>query len=306
MYTRLLMKKSIMLLVSLVLILTGCSQKDDNDNKINIAVSIGPEEAFVNAVVGDKGTITTVIPSGFSPANYQPSPKELEKISDADLYFSIGVAAENNILPKIVNGDTEVISLRDATKDKYPLLSLAAHSHEHENEHSDEHEDEHGAEHPDPHIWMSPKRVIVMIDAIKDSLSDIDPDNEEYYASNAEKYIKELEELDKYTNKTISDSSIKNFIIYHPSLGYFADDYGLEMVVIEEDGKNATIETITKVIDFANEHDIKVVFYQQEFDSKQATVIAEEINGKVIPLDILSNDYINNFKKIVDTFVSSY
>ncbi|GKX31422.1 zinc ABC transporter substrate-binding protein [Vallitalea longa] len=290
------MKKYILLVISIIIVLTGCSNKDTKEEKINIAVSIGPEEAFVNSVVGDKGTITTVIPSGFSPANYQPSPKELAKISDADLYFSIGVAAENNILPKIVNDNTNVISLKDATIDKYPLLYLDNHSHD----------DEKDDEHADPHIWMSPKRVISMIKAIKESLCDIDPDNKEYYSTNADEYIDELEELDKYIIETINNSKFKNFIIYHPSLGYFANDYGLEMVVIEEDGKNATIETITKVINFANEHDIKVVFYQQEFDSKQANVIAEEINGKVISLDILSKDYINNFKKLVDTFVSSY
>lgn len=300
------MRRSLLLLASIILILSGCSGKSVDNSKINIGVSIGPEEAFVNAVLGDKGTVTTVIPSGFSPANYQPSPKELEHISDADLYFTIGVAAENNILPKVVSNKTEVISLKDASEKQYPILYLDNHSHEHEHEETTEHEEEETSKVIDPHIWMSPKRVIVMINTIRDSLSDIDPENKDYYDDNAAKYIAELEELDIYIEETLKNSNIDNFIIYHPSLGYFANDYGLNMMVIEEDGKTATIETMTKVINFAKEHDIKVVFYQQEFDSKQATVIADEINGKVISLDILSKEYIDNYKKIVDTFVSSY
>lgn len=286
------MKKNILLLVFIVLILVGCSNNDTKDNKLNIAVSIKPEEAFVNAVVGDKGNITTVIPSGFSPANYQPSPKELEEISDSDLYFSIGIAAENNIIPKIINTSTDIISLKDATLEKYPLLYINSLETEEAN--------------ADPHIWMSPKRVIEMVNLVKDSIISLDPENKDYYSTNAEKYISELEELDEYTRKTINDNSFKDFVIYHPSLGYFADDYGLNMVVIEEGGKNATIETISEVISFAKDNNIKIIFYQEEFDSKQANVIAEEINGKTISLDILSEDYINNFKKIVDTFVSSY
>ncbi|GMQ57855.1 zinc ABC transporter substrate-binding protein [Vallitalea sediminicola] len=298
------MKRSLLLLTSIIFLLAGCSSKSTNNNQVNIAVSIGPEEAFVKAVIGDKGTITTVIPSGFSPANYQPSPKELEHISDADLYFSIGVAAENNILPKIISNDTKVISLKDSSEKKYPILYLDNHTHKHDE--PTENEENETNQVIDPHLWMSPKRVIVMVNTIKEALSDIDPENKDYYLDNAENYIASLEELDTYIKEAVKNSDSKNFIIYHPSLGYFADDYDLTMMVIEEDGKAATIETMTNVISFAQEHAIKVVFYQQEFDSKQATVIADEINGKVISLDILSNEYINNYKKIVDTFVSSY
>lgn len=298
------MKRSLLLLTSIIFLLVGCSSKSTNDNQINIAVSIGPEEAFVNAVLGDKGTVTTVIPSGFSPANYQPSPKELEHISDADLYFSIGVAAENNILPKIISNDTKVISLKDSSENEYPILYLDNHSHK--DDEPSENEKNETNQVIDPHLWMSPKRVIVMVNTIKEALSDIDPDNKDYYLDNAENYLASLEELDTYIKEAVKNSALKNFIIYHPSLGYFADDYGLTMMVIEEDGKSATIETMTRVIDFAQEHDIKVIFYQQEFDSKQATVIADEINGKVISLDILSKEYITNYKKIVDTFVSAY
>ena len=76
------------------------------------------------------------------------------------------------------------------------------------------------------------------------------------------------------------------------------------MIVIVENGKSATIESIQSVIDYTKLKNIKVIFYQQEFDSKQAETIANEIGGKVISLNILSDDYINNLKTITDTFIT--
>lgn len=307
------MKKTLILLPLFITFITlaGCSTTKNRENSpLNIAVSIQPEAAFVEAVLGDKGTVTTVIPPGFSPANYQPSPKELAKVSDADLYFSIGVSAEKNILPKIVGHKTRVILLSEAVEKEYPLLHLEEHSHNNEAETNKSHDEESGTneydEGVDPHIWMSPKRAMVMIETIQNSLSDIDPENTDYYATNAISYLKKLEILDLYIIETLSNSELQSFIIYHPSLGYLANDYGLTMMVIEEDGKAATIETITSVIDFAKENSIKVIFYQEEFDSKQAKVIADEIGGSVIALDILSKDYMNNMRKIIDTFTANY
>lgn len=306
------MKKYYMLILLLIIVstMTSCSSNKNNKSTINIAVSILPEVAFVEAIVGDKCTVTTVIPPGFSPANYQPSPKELLKISNADLYFSIGVLAETNIIPKIVTDKTKVISLSDAVNKIYPLLSMDNHHHdEDDNSHNnhdnhDEDEDSHNHSGLDPHIWMSPKRVKVIIETIKDSLIELDSDNSKYYTSNAEKYIQQLTELDNYINDSLKKSQLKSFIIYHPSLGYLADDYGLNMLSIEQEGKKATIDTIKNVVDFANENNINVIFYQDEFDSKQAKVIADEIKGTVVSLDILSKDYINNMKKIVDALTS--
>lgn len=321
------MKKYYMLISLLIIVstMTSCSSSKDNDSNINIAVSILPEVAFVEAVLGDKGTVTTVIPPGFSPANYQPSPKELLKISDADLYFSIGVLAETNILPKIVTDKTKLISLSDEVNKKYPLLRMDANhphhdqdshvnddNHEHDEDSHDTHDnhkhdedshinhDNHKHDGLDPHIWMSPKRVKVIIETIKDSLIEQDPNNSKYYSSNAEKYIQELTKLDNYITNSLKSNEIKSFIIYHPSLGYLADDYGLNMLSIEQEGKKATIDTIKSVVDFANDNNINVIFYQEEFDSKQAKVIADEIEGNVVSLDILSKDYINNMKKIID------
>lgn len=294
------MKKALSVLLSILMILTGCSTQAPSSDLLNIAVTIQPEIGMVKAVIGEhKANIIATIPPGNSPANYQPAPKELSRISDADVYFSIGVPAEHNILPKVVNPNTKVVSLLDAVKEKHSLRHMEEHDHEEAEENSKV--DEEGI---DPHIWMSPKRVITMINTIVSTLSTIDPDHKDDYVKNGNAYITQLEELDREIRQTLSTSNLKGFIIYHPSMGYFADDYGLDMHVIEEGGKEATISSITKIVDLAKSQQIKVIFYQEEFDSKQAKLIAGEVGGQAIALDILSEDYLANMKKIIKLLVS--
>lgn len=284
------------LLSVMVLVISGCNSSNNEKSKLVVGVSIPPQEAFVKAVAGSTVDIVTIIPKGFSPANYEPSPRELILLEQSNIYYSIGVPAEKNILPKLSMDKKDIINLQEIVSIEYPLLNIEEHSHDHDEEEAD-HEDEHEGE-KDPHIWMSPKRVIVIIKEIERTLSELDPDNSSFYKSNADSYIDQLGILDKYIKSNMKGSANNSFIIYHPSLGYFADDYNLNMLSIEDNGKDATINSIKSIIEYAKEHNIKTIFYQEEFSSSQAEVIAREINGKVVPLDILSNNYIENIKYI--------
>ncbi len=193
--------KKIIFLVILITTLVGCSSNEINKDRLNIVVTIQPVIGFVQAVIGERGTVTAVIPPGNSPANYQPSPQELTTLSDADVYFSIGVPAEQNILPKVISNKTDIISLLEAVEVEYPLLHMKEHEHDIQDESRDNHEDQ--REDVDPHIWMSPKRVIVMVNKISDTLSKIDPKNKELYTSNAQTYITQLEALDQQIIDTL-------------------------------------------------------------------------------------------------------
>jgi zinc transport system substrate-binding protein len=297
-----------MLSLIIALGITGCNigevSKLKENNKPVIAVSIVPQETFVKAVAGDLVEVVTLIPPGYSPANYQPTPKEMESLSKASIYFSIGVPAEkSNILPKVkdLNKNIKVVSLDEEVGKKYPHRYFGEdeeHVHHEEEEIGDKHEHE-GR---DPHIWLSPKRVKIMIDAIKEELTSIDPKNSDIYIKNAEEYILKLDEVDREIRETLKGVEKQHFIIYHPSFGYFADDYGLEMIAIEQNGKKATAKTIKEVIDFAKKHNIKFIFYQAEFSDEQAKAIAQEIKGEVMKINPLASNYIENMKALAATF----
>ncbi len=176
----------------------------------------------------------------------------------------------------------------------------AEHKHDHDHE-SEEHEHHHHSGR-DPHVWMSPKRAAVMVEAIRDALIAADDKNAETYRRNAEEYLQKLRETDKKLEDTLSQAKANSFIIMHPSMGYFADDYGLMQVSIEKEGKQATAEHLKAVIDYAKDNNIKVVFYQKEFDNNQAKTIASEIGGEVMELEPLAPNYLENLEKLSEVF----
>ena len=308
---KILKKNLIYIFVIVVLFLIGgCSNKEVYNNKDSnlenntrkVSVAIVPQRTFVKAVGGDLVDVEVMIPPGYSPANYQPTPKQMSKLSESQIYFSIGVPTEkSNIIPMIegLDENIKVVHLEDKVRKIYPDR-IFDEEHEHDSKEYDSKEHDH--EGRDPHIWLSPKRVKIIIEDIKNELVELDPDNKKIYEKNAEDYISKLDEVDKDIKDIINDTSEQSFIIYHPSFGYFADDYNLNMVAIEEDGKETTAKRLKEIIDFAKENNIKFVFYQEEFDSKQAETIASEIGGKSIQVSPLSPEYIENLKHISDKF----
>lgn len=269
------------ILVIIVLLFFSVKGKDDNSNKTIVAVSIVPEVEFVKAVSGDEFDIVTMIPSGASPENYEPTPMEKGKFEKASIYFSIGVPTEeNNILPSI-SENTKLVKLDEDVKRKYADLTF-----------------ENGAR--DPHIWLSPQRVIIMVQKIADELSELKPENKEKYQENASKYIEELENVILEIDSILTQKENKKFIVYHPAFAYLADEFGMEMYALEEEGKEATVESLKEKIDLAKKENIKYIFYQAEIDSSQSKAFAEEIGGQTMMLEPLAENYIENLKKMAE------
>ena len=221
------MKKIVILMVSALMIASfvACeSTSADNEKatsaKITVAVGIVPEAAFVEKVAGDLVKVVTLIPPGNSPANYQPTAAEMAELSDAKVYFAMQTPTEEaNILPKVkdFNGDIEIVNLRDAVSEVYPLRYITGHDHDEDEAHDEQAEEAT----VDPHIWLSPRRVVVMVRTIAEKLSEIDGQNAELYMSNAEKYIEEIQALDSEMKKAVDALSKKTFLIYHGGIRVF-------------------------------------------------------------------------------------
>ena len=272
---------SILLLTA---VLAGCSASTpttDEKAKPITAVTIVPEKTFVEAVAGDLVDVVVLVPPGNSPANYEPTPLEMAQFANATLYFSIGVPTEKaNILPTAEDSDTlRIIPLHEEVAAVYPEREMSP-----------------GAR--DPHIWLSPRRVRVMIDVIERELTAIDPENKDTYHTNADAYRKELDTLDAEIVEALKNVASKQFIVFHPAFGYLADDYGLQMHALEEGGKEATPDRLAEMVDLAKRENIRAVFHQAEISSSQATAFAEEIGGKTILLAPLSPDYVANLKRM--------
>lgn len=262
------------------------------------AVTIIPQLEMVKAVAGDKLQVVEMIPKGFSPSNYAPSPAEMRAFNDASIYFSIGVPADiQNILPRAEEQkNLKVVKLFERIESKYPhhyfgenpaVDAAQAEKDSHVHSHSSGR---------DPHIWLSPARAIYMVEIIRDELIKILPEYKAEFKENAEEYLKRLAEVDQKNKEMLAPYKGENLLVYHPSFGYFVEHYGLEMMAIEAAGKEPGPRHLQEIIESAEQQGIKTVFYQAEIDSAKTRAVAEELGGEIVQLKPLAENYIENLE----------
>ena len=158
----------------------------------------------------------------------------------------------------------------------------------------------------DPHVWVSPKNVKIMAKNIYNTLVASDSKNQEYYETNYDNFIKEINQTNKKI-KTILSSLPKNskFMVFHPSWGYFAKDYNLEQLVIEVEGKEPKPKILQKIIKEAKEENVKAIFTQTEFSDKSAKVIADELKIKVIKETPLAPNWSQNLIQMANSIANN-
>lgn len=271
-----------------------------------VAVTIVPQIEMVEAITREKVEIVEMIPKGFSPANYSPSPSEMKAFSEARIYFSIGVPADmQNILPRAKErSDLKVVELFERVETKYSHRYFGEKNdeyHEEEKHKEDEHHHDHGHSHAggrDPHIWLSPARTSYMVEIMRDELIELLPEYETEFRENAAKYLEKLAAVDQKNKKLLAEYEAEKILVYHPAFGYFTDHYGLKMLSIEKDGKEPGPQHLQEIIENAKEQGIQNVFYQAEIHSKKTKAVAEELDGKIIQLNPLDANYIENLEKM--------
>jgi len=280
------MKRIIIVLITLTTLLSA---------KMQVCVSILPQAFFVQKIAGDLVDIEVLVKPGSSPATYAPKPSQLKLISDSSLYFTIGVDFEQNWLHRFSSINDEM-KLIDTTKG-IEKISMKNDNHEKE-----EHEGHHHKG-LDPHVWLDPILVTSQVNIITDALVKEDPKNSKIYFQNRENFIKELNAVDAEIKKILSNTKDREFIVFHPSFGYFAKRYGLEQITIEKEGKEPSVKHIKKVIDFAKEHQIKRVFVAPQFSQKSAKQIAKLIDGTVTSINPLARKWDENILNIAKSLV---
>ena len=287
------MKKTVLfLLVIMSIFISSCSMVSNENTKI--LVSILPQQEFIKAIGGDLVDVNVLIPPGGSPATYSPTAKELVNVQNAQVYFRIGhIPFEEEYVSRFqeLNPSLKIID----TSENIDLLYFdSEHTHE---EHAHEEEENF----VDPHVWLSPKRVKKQVELIYDELVKVLPESNDYLTQNKNQYIESLDSLDLYLQNVFNNLSVKKILVFHPSWGYLADDYGFEQIAIEEMGKDATAESLSVVVDMAKAENIKFIIVQEQFNKEIAASIAQEIDGEVINLDPLAPNYVENMKNIGET-----
>jgi len=292
----------------ILLMAAGCVQQqetvvsaDNGTTPLTVAVTILPQEQFVESIAGEHARVIVLVPPGADPHTHEPTPKQLEDIGQASVYFKVGSGIEferawmdklSGVNPRMTVVDSSTgIQLISGYQD--PNEEDAAPNA------PDKPEMQRSA---DPHIWLSPKNAKIMVENTYQGLARADPVHKAEYRANTDAYLKELDELDADISHEISQKQIHTIMVYHPAWSYFARDYGLLQIPIETDGKDPTPMGIENLIRQAKADNITVIFASPEYSTKSADVIAKEIGGSVALVNPLEEDYLGNIRNVSSAF----
>ncbi len=277
-------------------------------DKPSVFVSILPQKYFVEQIAGDLVNIHVMVKPGASPATYEPKVSQMKKLAASEIYFAVGVPFEKAWLERIggVNPQMRIVRT-DAGIEK-----LIMEKHLHENE-GDEEDDTHAGntdddranvekEGLDPHIWLSPQLVKKQATVICTSLKELVPDQATLFEINLTHFLKQIEDLDTELHQILAGKEQLRFMVFHPSWGYFAQNYNLRQVPIEIEGKGPKSSQLRKLILFARNEGVKVIFAQPQFSTKSAKLVAREIDGQVITVDPLAEEWFANMKVVAEKF----
>lgn len=272
-----------MLAVGLIAAVSGCSSRPIA--KPIITVSIQPQQYLLEQIVGDKMDVRCLLVNGGNPENYEPSLTHLMNLEKSEAYFQIGnVGFESAIIDRIRanNPDLKIYNTSDSVK-----LIIGSHTGISDDDHHD-----HSHE-IDPHTWSSVRNGKIIATNMYKAIVNMDPRNEKYYTGKYNALMTRLDSLDKTISIMLEPKKGTAFMVWHPSLSYFARDYGLRQVSMSVDGKEMSVQSMKEKIGGARDESVSVFFSQKDFDTRQASVLTDELNVKVVPINPLSYDWEN-------------
>jgi zinc transport system substrate-binding protein len=255
-----------------------------------VAVAILPMKYFVERVGGNLVDVTVLVGPGQEPHTYEPTMKQMSALEDARLYFTLGLPFEQRLVDKLkaTARQLTVVDVRQGL----PLRRLTPQ----EVGSGGGGEPGERAGEPDPHVWLNPRLVKVIAATIASALTKADPAHAEEYAKNLRAFQADLDRVDAKLTEVLAPLKGKEFLVFHPAFGYFADAYGLVQVAVEVEGKEPSAKQLAELIDTGRQRHVRVVFVQKQFSPRSADAVAQALGAVVVPLDPLAYDYLGNLE----------
>ncbi|MDE6115863.1 zinc ABC transporter substrate-binding protein [Barnesiella sp. WM24] len=276
------MKRIITRYLPIALLLLGAVLPACNrnlDNKPTITVSIQPQKYFLEKIAGDKWEVKCLLSNGANPESYDPAMTHLLNLESSKAYFRMGnIPFESAIINKVHNNNP---ALKIYNNSEGIELITGTHSHG----------DIKHADAPDPHTWTSVKNARIIATNMYNAMSDLDPKHKDTYSRNYLKVLESLDSLDSSIDSLLAPKRGESFVVWHPSLSYFARDYGLHQISLSPEGKEASVNMLQEAVDSARTSGARVVFYQKEIDSRQAETANRQIGATMVNINPLSYNW---------------
>lgn len=257
-------------LYCLILLLSLAGPSGAEPPSLKIVVTIPPQSYFVERLAGGRAAVEVMIPEGANPETYEPTPKRLIALQNADVFFQIG----SPLFP------AEARYRRSAGKarlfDMTEGIEIIA---------------------GDPHFWTSPAAVRGIVQNLGRRLAGIDPSHRAEYERNAAAFLQDIDALDAQIKNALQEKKGQTFLVFHPAWTYFARDYGLKQLALEQDGKPPSASHIRSVLEVAKKKKIRSLIVQRGADMRSARAIAAELGGEVVMVDPLQRDWLEGMRR---------
>jgi len=264
-----------LLFIFFILAISNISCSKNNIDKNTIYTSMDPIKFIIDNIKSDEINVGTIMKPGSDPHTFEISPKDISLILNSYAYLKIGIPFEENIVDKI-----------NKQNKKFNIISIYENGNN------------------DPHIWLSVKIINVLAENILNELTKLYPQNKSIFDDNYKIFIDKLNQIEKSIRFNIESSKIKSFLIIHPALTYFADDYGLTQIPIEEEGKIPTGNDLIELSKKIKEDKIRFIFSQPEFPSRQVSQFIKDNDLKEYNINFLDYNIFNTLILISEVFLN--
>ena len=262
----------VVLMVTAGTLFSCSSAKNDNANKIT--VSIEPLRYLTEQIVGDRFEVVTMVPKGSSPETYEPTARQMADLSESILYIKVGeLGFERTWMPRLTSNAPHITVVNSSE-------GITSHIGD------------------DPHSWMSARNAIIMAHNIYEAVKRIDVKDSVFFRQRLDSLCNVIHATDKYIRQTTAQAQCKSFIIYHPALTYFASDYGLEQLALEEHGREPSAAELEQIISTARAKGVKTMFVQREFANRNVDIITNTIGARKVEINPLGYDWNKEMRTI--------
>ena len=271
--------KRLSYLLTLLILVNACGTPTQKTDKPILTVTLEPLRYLTEALTGNDFQVVSIVPKGSNPESYDPTPQQLVNLSRSQAYLRIGYIGFEQAWMKKLEANCPDMKVFDTSKG---VDLIRGEGHWHGN-----HFHEGGVE---PHIWNSTRNAAIIAENIYMALCELNPPQQEASRQRLDSLKQVIVHTDMKIRSLLQEAD-STFLIYHPALSYFARDYGLKQISIEEDGKEPSPAQLKALIETTRKENTHVIFVQQEFDQRNAQLIADELGVNIVPINPLSYEW---------------
>ncbi|MDR0443293.1 MAG: zinc ABC transporter substrate-binding protein [Treponema sp.] len=294
------------LLIAVVcsLLFAACSRQTSQQGLL-IAVSIPPQEWFVSRIAGDKAATLVLAGQGQNPHNYEPTPKQIQSLAAARAWVLSGSEFEISLRGKVASLFPNLLLVDGTEGVRFRLLEPAAErtnvsegsppvDHDHDGD------DDHSSLEIDKHTWLGREPAKILAAHITDTLSLLDGANADYYFEQYEILVREIDDEFDKLKIILAPLEGRSVFVYHPSFGYFLDEFGIHQEAVETGGKEPGPRDLQFLILRLKEEQAAALFVQAQFPANAAKTLAAAVDAELIALDPLAGNWLDNIRRMGD------